>query len=582
MLFLIKPYRKKTVAFISSLLSGILLLSGCDGGHAVSGSGDISQTSEASAASSNTVTASVQSGSESTSDTSYAQVSSKTGVSSAVSGASVTSSAVSVTGTRYYVDSAAGSDSNDGKSAEKPWKTIEKLNSITFKPGDAIYLKSGSTFTGQFKPQGSGAAGKPIVMTSYGGSKKPLIAGGGVQPATIHLYNVEYWEISNIEITNYNKTVNIRSGVLVENDEGVRRHIYLKNLTIHDVNGENVDSNWGYDRTNGGIIFYLKGYGKPAYMEDVLVEGNYIYRTDRSGIYFYSTWCNRYTISEGYGKWTGSKNVVFRNNIVNDIGGDGIVLLHTDGGLVEHNVATYCNARSGKYNAAIWCGNCDNVVMQFNEAAYTQVKEGDGMGFDIDFGGENNILQYNYSHDNEGGFVLVCSIHSVINKGAIVRYNISQNDKQKIFRLVGQKTTGCLIYNNTVYIREGLHTNITETKGPEGDIGEAWFYNNLIINHGSGGYIRSSGAHFSNNCFYATKTRSGEPDDPRKITANPLLQNAGSGKNGIDSLSGYRLTAGSPCINAGKTFTQNGGRDFFGNSVPQDGATDIGAHEYVK
>jgi len=489
--------------------------------------------------------------------------------------------AAAVSGDSYYVDSDGGNDNNDGKSEAHPWQTLEKLNTTVFGPGDAIFLKSGSSFAGQLKPIASGAPGQPIILTSYGGSQKPLIAGGGVQPATIYLYNLEHWEISNIEITNYNEVVNVRSGVLVENDEGLRSHIYLRNLEIHNVNGENVNSNWGYDRTNGGIVFYMKGYGKPAYMDDVLIEGNYIHNADRSGIYFYSSWCNRNAITEGFGKWTGSTNVVVRNNVLNDIGGDGIVLVATDGGLVEHNVATYTNARSGKNNIAIWCGNSDNCVIQFNEAAYTQVMEGDGEGFDIDFGGENNILQYNYSHDNEGGFVLVTSWHAIFNKNAIVRYNISQNDRQKVFRIVGTRTTGAQIYNNTVYIGPHLNTKITETDGGEGEVGEALFANNLIINHGTGTYLRTPGAKFSNNCFYATKTRNGEPDDPFKITDNPLVVNEGSGGTGIDSVDGYKLQADSPCIDAGKTIEDNGGKDYFGNAVPQSGKPDIGAHEYV-
>ncbi len=483
---------------------------------------------------------------------------------------------------KYYVDSLSGNDGNDGKSEAKPWKTIQKLNSMQFQPGDGIYLKSGSSFTGQFKPTVSGVKNKPITMTSYGGSKKPLIAGGGVQPAVIYLYNVEYWEISNIEITNFSNSVNVRSGVLVENDEGIRHHIYLKNLEIHNVNGKNVDSNWGYDRTNGGIIFYMKGYSVPAAMDDVLIEGNYIHQADRSGIYFYSSWCNRNSISEGSGKWLGSTNVVVRRNTLNDIGGDGIVLVATNGGLIEYNKATYCNNRSGKNNIAIWCGNSDNTLIQYNEAAFTQVREGDGEGFDIDFGGENNILQYNYSHDNEGGFVLVTSIGTIINKNAIIRYNISQNDKQKIFRPVGQQTTNCQIYNNTVYLAANMNTRITETNGGEGKIGEVYFYNNLIVNHGSGSYVATEGAHFSNNCFYANQTHAGEPNDPDKITVNPLLASEGSGKDGINSLNGYKLLSGSPCIGKGKLIPNNGGKDFFGNKVPASGKIDIGAFQYSK
>ncbi len=40
------------------------------------------------------------------------------------------------------------------------------------------------------------------------------------------------------------------------------------------------------------------------------------------------------------------------------------------------------------------------------------------------------------------------------NDGAVVRYNISQNDGARIFQ-VGGKVTNARIYNNTIYVGEG-------------------------------------------------------------------------------------------------------------------------------
>ena len=38
-------------------------------------------------------------------------------------------------GTTYYVSSSKGDDSNDGTSESKPFKTLEKINKLTLKPG---------------------------------------------------------------------------------------------------------------------------------------------------------------------------------------------------------------------------------------------------------------------------------------------------------------------------------------------------------------------------------------------------------------------------------------------------------------
>ncbi len=478
----------------------------------------------------------------------------------------------------YYVDTENGNDKNSGTSESNAWKTLDKVNSVKYGAGDVISFKSGQIFEGKFVPKGSGTSEKPIIATSYGEGKKPIIEGSGVQPATIHLYNVECWELDGLEVTNYHNTVNLRSGVLIENeDKGILNHIHLKDMYIHDVNGKNIDSNWGYDRINGGVIVYSHGTSVESAFNDILIKGNHIEKVDRSGIFIYSTWSSRDNISEGYGRWFPSTNVIIRNNYLNDIGGDGIQTGVTDGALVEYNVAHYCNMRSGKNNVAIWTWNSDNSVFQYNEAAYTQVREGDGCGFDIDFGGSNNIMQYNYSHDNEGGFMLVTSFGSYSNNGAIVRYNISQNDKGKVLRVVGLATRKCYVYNNVIYLGSKSNAGLIYTTGWERDLGEGYFYNNIFVNLGTGGNEISSGTIFENNCFYCPNL-SNLPDDPNMINSDPMFISSNSGGSGINTLEGYKLKNNSPCINKGKIIENTGGKDFWGNIAPID-IPDIGAYE---
>jgi hypothetical protein len=49
-------------------------------------------------------------------------------------------------------------------------------------------------------------------------------------------------------------------------------------------------------------------------------------------------------------------------------------------------------------------------------------------------------FQYNLSHDNDGGFMLICNYgglglpKSIGNIGTIIRYNISVNDRLPVFR----------------------------------------------------------------------------------------------------------------------------------------------------
>ena len=76
-----------------------------------------------------------------------------------------------------------------------------------------------------------------------------------------------------------------------------------------------------------------------------------------------------------------------------------------DGALVEHNIAKDCNRRANDYNAGIWPWSWqDNTVLRLNEAMWTRSTK-DGQGFDSGITtSRNTTLEFNYSHDNEGGF----------------------------------------------------------------------------------------------------------------------------------------------------------------------------------
>jgi hypothetical protein len=109
-----------------------------------------------------------------------------------------------------------------------------------------------------------------------------------------------------------------------------------------------------------------------------------------------------------------------------------------------------------------------------------------------------------------------------------------------------------------------------------------YFYNNIIYNLSpTASYNwRNAKRTFANNVFYGFHPDS-EPNDPSKITDDPMFVNPGSGGLGIDTLDGYKLKPDSPCIHSGMTIKGNGAVDFWGNPVPDlRGAADRGAHEY--
>ncbi len=79
-------------------------------------------------------------------------------------------------GATYYV-STTGNDSNSGTSESSPWKTISKINSSSFQPGDSILFKRGEVWREQLVVPSSGSSGKPITFGAYGSGEKPKILG---------------------------------------------------------------------------------------------------------------------------------------------------------------------------------------------------------------------------------------------------------------------------------------------------------------------------------------------------------------------------------------------------------------------
>ncbi len=489
--------------------------------------------------------------------------------------------------TVYYADSEKGNDENSGTSQRKAWRTLRRVNSTVFAAGDKILFKAGTNYKGQLKPQGSGSQSKPIIIDMYGDGNKPRIDGEGAVLDALLLENTEYWEVNNLEITNLGPTrVNWRTGVRVlANNCGTLHHIHLKNLYVHDVNGSLVKETEGC-----GIYWECKGT-EPSRFDDLLIEDCHVVRTDRNGI------CGRTLFFGRSSNWFPSLNVVIRGNLIEDCGGDCIKPWGCEGCLVEFNVVRGGRQRCQDYAAGIWPWSCDNTTIQFNEVSHIKGTK-DGQGFDSDDNCRNTTFQYNYSHDNDGGFMLICGgpieSWSVGILGTVIRYNISKNDRNRIFHIGGGNVINTYIYNNVIFIGPDLDIPVVLYNEWEGWPDNTHFYNNIFYVEGTARYCYGVGGNedgtykhkpgfghstnnvFINNVFYGNHIN--PPKDPNAITADPMLVKPGRGKNGFDSLGGYKLKDGSPCIGAGISIEDNGGRDFWGNKLPKGKKPDIGAH----
>ena len=495
--------------------------------------------------------------------------------------------ALSHAGRVFYVDKVTGNDNNPGTIRGKAWASLDKVNAVTFRPGDKVLFKAGTVYTGQLKPKGSGKEGQPIIVDRYGVGGKPRIDGKGQHPDTVLLENVEYWEVNNLEITNQGPTrQDWRTGVRISaNSFGTMHHIQLTNLYVHDVNGSLKKE------TEGCGIIAQCGGKKLSRFDGLRIEDCRVVRTDRNGI------CMRTEFTDRANNWFPSLNVVIRGNRVEDCGGDGIKPWGAEGCLVEYNVVRGARQRCEDHADGIWPWSCDNALIQYNEVSHVKGTK-DGQGFDSDYNCRNSIFQYNYSHDNEGGFMLVCSApvseSNIGCTGSIIRYNISQNDMERIFHFVGE-AENTSIYNNVIYVKEGIDIPLVLFNHWGKPIADSThFYNNIFyadgtLSYGHGvkklpegrhefapGFGESTNVVFSNNVYYGNHVK--PPKDAKAMTADPMLVEPGSGSDGLNSLEGYQLKAGSPCIGAGKRVAETGVLDFWGHPVPA-AEPSIGAHE---
>jgi hypothetical protein len=468
--------------------------------------------------------------------------------------------------TRYYLDSAAGDDRASGSSLQHPWRSLDAVNSRTFNAGDSIFIKAGTRYEGRLAPRASPDdrrdPGPPIIIDMYGSGPLPRIDAAGKYPEALLIRDTGPIEIRNLELTNLGASRQPgRTGIhVLATSAGVWRHIHFANLFVHDVNGDLRKSHEGC-----GIFFECRG-DKSACFNDLAIERCHVAHADRNGI------CQR---SIGGAR---STHVVIRQNLLEDIGGDAIKIWGSNDALVECNVVRGGRTRCADAAAGIWPFDSDRTTIKYNEV--TGMKGTiDGQAFDADYLCRGTLIQYNYSHDNEGGFLLACAPKGSYSQDTIVRYNISQNDGSPASRIIqlGGGTKHTLIYNNTIYIGPGRSAPLIACNDWNG----AWasdteFFNNIFYVDGQVTYNfgQSAGNTFDYNVFYGG--HQSRPHDPHAFTTQPLLERPGSGAAGFGSLGGYRWKKASSAI-PGTRIVGAPDYDFFGLAISKTAAPSIGA-----
>lgn len=368
----------------------------------------------------------------------------------------------------YHIDSRTGNDGNPGTEATRPWKSISKVNAMIFQPGDRILFAAGSRYTGFLSPKGRGLEGKPIRIDQYGEGPRPLIEAQGAHPSALLLKNVDYWEVRHLELSNTGPTPAAgRYGIIISNDLiPIARHFVLQHLLVRDVNGsvkKQADSS--------AAIFVTQEDKSERRFDKILIAENTIRNCSRNGI----------VIKGGPLRgpdWNPSTKVIIRKNLIEGVGGDGILPTSCKAPLVEWNIMRDCPrlGEEGDAAAGMWPWACDDALFQFNEVSGHKAWI-DAQAYDCDYSCRNTTYQYNLSYDNEGGFMLLCSpgIHgkgwlkeNALNHDSRVQYNLSINDGSRTtegkkpffsptFSITGNSTQNTIIQGNLIIIPKKLN-----------------------------------------------------------------------------------------------------------------------------
>ncbi|HTD88512.1 MAG TPA: right-handed parallel beta-helix repeat-containing protein, partial [Candidatus Binatia bacterium] len=387
------------------------------------------------------------------------------------------------------------------------------------------------------------------------------------------------------------------------------RNIRLENLIVHD-------GSWNGIYVSGG--YYQLKTATYGVVDHVVINGVESFNNHKAGIEITCTYFDTPIYA--------ASNIWVLNSYLHDNGGDGAMVGPVRNALLDGNVCSY-NGRIRNARVGCWTWDSENTTIQFNESHHnmtplTNNKARDGSGFDLDLGSRHGLLQYNWSHDNQGeGYLLLAwpvgfGFSRGISENLQMRYNISERDGKKLaggITVFGGVLSG-VIHNNIVYYEPDRLAGTDMFNGEGGALTTSIFgrsgkpdlriYNNIFLTDG-----RSKPGAVSNNLWSdATGTFAfnnnvwwrGEGGIRFQWGGSVIAtwsgwQGSGFDANGMNSdprLTGplgggpgaYLLVAGSPAIERGRNVTDGwagmGSRDFFGVTIPQSSAFDIGGSEF--
>ena len=252
--------------------------------------------------------------------------------------------------------------------------------------------------------------------------------------AAVWLKGCSHYVIQGLRILNRCEEQKVRQGICIEGSPlGITEDVTVEGCEITQVDGENRRNRQPYESMywNGAIYVTMPGRSSEEnHLHRIHILNNDIHDVKTSGI--------RINQEEDFVVDIHHTAVVVRGNRINRTGSDGIIVANCISPLISGNICYDAGALGTKEEtlliAGIWVCAVKDALIERNEVARTRLFTGDGTAFDTDWGTAGTIVfQYNYTHDNEGGFWLDCSnLNYSGYQKTVLQYNISVNDQEGI------------------------------------------------------------------------------------------------------------------------------------------------------
>lgn len=506
----------------------------------------------------------------------------------------------------FYI-SPSGNDSNSGTSPQEAWRTLSQINDMDIPPGYSLLLEGSHTYEESLyldSLDGNNPE-NPVKISSYGQGRATIAAG---QRHGIYAYNTSGFLINNLIVAGDGMDSNTGSGIYFFND-------LSGNVKLDKVEITNCEI---YGFRDFGIA--IVGDNNNSGFTNVKIEGNRVHHILDAGITSIGDFS---PTKAGYAH----AGITVKNCEVFDIkgydkngnSGNGIVLSDVQNSVIEYCTVYDCGSGNTHCGGpvGIWYWDADQVTIQHCEAYNIRSGTGcDGGGFDLDGGVTNGLMQYNYSHNNDGaGFLAGQFPGARPMENITIRFNISQNDANtnggSLYLFNGGGTIKNIqVYNNTFYLEK-----------QSGNPGSAiikyldWqplkeninFYNNILyaannatlidlpsgydgnfagnLYHSSPGFeISYKGSTYGSLVDFRSTGNEYYDNEEVGYQGDPALSGAGTGGiigfgNPLPQLSAYRLHQNSPAADTGiQAPVDKGDRDFYQNHLLQNTVSGVGAH----